>query len=82
MNKLKRSGLSKQPFGTPATTTSDELALLFMTTFYFSFAKNCPVRGLQYQRPWMDPYITKKSILFPFFDNITRTVEFHFIFEI
>ena len=51
MNKLKRSGLSIQPFGTPATTTSDELALLFMTTFYFSFAKNCPVRGLQYQRP-------------------------------
>ena len=51
MNKLKRSGLSIQPFGTPATTTSDELALLFMTTFYFSGATNCLLRDLQYQKP-------------------------------
>ena len=33
INKFKRSELSKEPYGTPAITTSDKLVLLFMTTF-------------------------------------------------
>ena len=37
INKLKRSGPSIEPCGTPAITTSDELVLLFMTTFCFLF---------------------------------------------
>ena len=37
INILKRSGSSTKPFGTPAITTSDELVLLFMTTFCFLF---------------------------------------------
>ena len=37
INILKRSGLSTKPFGTPSITTSDELVLLFMTTFCFLF---------------------------------------------
>ena len=37
INILKRSGSSTKPFGTPAITASDELVLLFITTFCFLF---------------------------------------------
>ena len=40
VNKLKRSGLSIEPCGKPAVTTSDEFILLVMTTFCFYFSNN------------------------------------------
>ena len=40
INKLKRSGLSMEPSGTPAITTSDELVLLFMTTCFSCISSN------------------------------------------